>query len=120
MKLKLDENPPESLLADLSALGHDVDNVRSEGLAGKTDTSVWKAAQHAGRVLITQDLDFSDIRKFAPGTHCGLTIVRLHQPGRTALARRIKQVFASEPTQTWERNFVLITDLKIRVHSAKQ
>jgi hypothetical protein len=62
MKLKLDENLPESLLSELTALGHDVDNVRLEGLAGHADPDVWKAAQGAGRFLITQDLDFSDLR----------------------------------------------------------
>ncbi len=118
MKLKLDENLPESLVSELSALGHDVDNVRIEGLAGKADADIWKASQQAGRVLITQDLDFSDIRQFAPGTHHGLVLVRLHQPGRTSLARRIKQVFSTEQTGTWERGFILVTDLKIRVHSA--
>lgn len=39
MRLKLDENLPESLLAALGALGHDADNVRLEGLAGKADGS---------------------------------------------------------------------------------
>jgi hypothetical protein len=33
MKLKLDENLPESLLSELSRLGHDVDNVRVESPA---------------------------------------------------------------------------------------
>jgi hypothetical protein len=28
MRIKLDQNLPESLLASLAALGHDVDNVR--------------------------------------------------------------------------------------------
>ncbi len=119
MKLKLDENLPESLVSELSDLGHDVDNVRGERLTGCEDTAVWKAAQEAGRVLITQDLDFSDMRKFAPGTHCGLILVRLRLPGRTALARRIREVFAAEPISTWARSFVLVTDLKLRVHSPK-
>ena len=30
MKIKLDENLPESLLSALAALGHEVDNVRQE------------------------------------------------------------------------------------------
>jgi predicted nuclease of predicted toxin-antitoxin system len=68
VKLKLDENLPESLLATLAALRHSVDNVRSEGLSGQTDADVWKEAQKAERFFITQDLDFSDIRKFSPGT----------------------------------------------------
>jgi len=66
MRLKLDENLPESLLASLSALGHEVDNVRLQGLVGHPDPSIWQAAQASGRFLITQDLDFSDIRQFKP------------------------------------------------------
>ena len=45
MKVKLDENLPESLLHVLSALGHDVDNVRLEGITGQNDPDVWQATQ---------------------------------------------------------------------------
>jgi hypothetical protein len=34
-------------------------------------------AQRAGRFLVTQDLDFSDVRRFEPGSHHGLLLVRL-------------------------------------------
>ena len=43
MKLKLDENLPEALLAELRALNHDVDNVRAERIAGEIDPVVWAA-----------------------------------------------------------------------------
>ena len=75
MKLKLDENGPESLVAELAVHGHDVDTVRQEGLAGAPDPDVWAAAQAAGLFLITQGLDFSDVREFRPGTHHGLLLV---------------------------------------------
>jgi predicted nuclease of predicted toxin-antitoxin system len=116
MKLKLDENLPESLLATLKVLGHDVDNVTAEGLAGRADSDVWQAAQKAERFLVTQDLDFSDIRKFSPGTHQGLMLVRLRVPGRSALATRIAAVFHEENPSAWARCFVLLTDHKLRVH----
>lgn len=119
MKLKLDENLPESSLSELTALGHDVDNVRQENLAGRPDSNIWQAAQHAQRFLITQDLDFSDVRRFKPGTHFELMLVRLRAPGRLALTRRITQVFARENVQEWERCFILVTDIKIRVHRAE-
>ena len=57
--------------------GHDVDSVRAEQLTGRADPDVWGAAQAAQRVLITQDLDFSDMRRYTPGTHAGLLLVRL-------------------------------------------
>ena len=115
MKLKLDENLPESLVQELAALSHNVDNVRMEGIAGESDPNVWRAAQSSGRFLITQDLDFSDIRRFAPGTHHGLMLVRLRLPGRRALAARISEVFRLEESALWARCFVLLTDRKLRV-----
>lgn len=63
MKIKLDENMPLGLVTDLAAAGHDTDTVMDEGLAGRPDTEVWEASREAGRLLITQDLDFSDIRR---------------------------------------------------------
>jgi hypothetical protein len=99
VKLKLDENLPEVLIGELVSLGHDVDNVRLENLAGESDPRVWQAAQNAERFLITQDLDFSNLRQFAPGTHHGLLLVRLRTPGRLAIAPRIRQVFASEAVE---------------------
>ncbi len=116
MKLKLDENLPESLLPTLQSLDHDVDNVRLEGLRGQTDADIWQAAQKAERFLITQDLDFSDIRKFSPGSHHGLMLVRLRVPGRLALAARIAEAFRGEGTESWARCFVLLTDHKLRVN----
>jgi predicted nuclease of predicted toxin-antitoxin system len=118
MKLKLDENLPESLLPALGAPGHAVDNVRVEGLRGEADEDVWQAAQKAGRFLITQDLDFSDFRKFSPGTHHGLMLVRLRAPGRLALAARIAAVFRVEAVESWTGCFILLTDHKLRVHSS--
>jgi len=103
MKLKLDENQPESLVLELAAQGHDVDNVRLEGLDGQSDPNIWQAAQREGRFLITQDLDFSDVRQFQPGTHHGLMLVRLRVPGRRALAARIAEAFRSADANSWSR-----------------
>ncbi len=120
MKLKLDENLPESLRATLAALGHDVDNVRLEGLRGQVEAEVWQAAQTTERFFITQDLDFSDLRKFSPGSHHGLMLVRLRAPGRRALVTRIATVFRDEAAASWARCFVLLTDHKLRVHAPRR
>jgi predicted nuclease of predicted toxin-antitoxin system len=115
VKIKLDENLPERLVAELQLLGHDVDTVRTEHLAGKGDDEVWQAAQSTGRFLITQDLDFSDMRRFTPGTHAGLLLVRLAQPGREALVARIAMLFATEPIDQWRGCLIIATDHKVRV-----
>lgn len=115
MNVKLDENLPERLVSVLSALGHDVDTVRSERLKGGNDADVWRAAQSAQRFFVTQDLDFSDIRRYTPGTHAGLLLVRLSKPGRDALLERVSLLFASEPVAEWRGCLVVITDRKVRV-----
>ena len=115
MNIKLDENLPARLAGMLTGLGHDVDTVIDEGLAAENDDAVWQAAQHAGRLLVTQDLDFSDVRKFRPGTHCGIVLVRLRDPSRTALVERVRGLFASEPVEEWMGCFVVATEHKLRV-----
>jgi predicted nuclease of predicted toxin-antitoxin system len=62
MRIKLDENLPSQLVPVLTELGHDVDTVPSEGITGKDDAVVWQAAQASQRFVITQNLDFSDVR----------------------------------------------------------
>jgi hypothetical protein len=115
LKIKLDENLPEVLVAELQLLGHDVDTVRAEHLAGRGDNEVWQAAQSGSRFLITQDLDFSDARQFAPGTHAGLLLVRLARPGREASVSRVTLLFATEPIEQWRGCLIVATDHKLRV-----
>jgi predicted nuclease of predicted toxin-antitoxin system len=72
MKIKLDENIAQSAVGRLAALGHDVDTVQQEALTGRPDSEVWAAAQREARFLVTHDLDFSDARLFAAGSHGAL------------------------------------------------
>ncbi len=118
MKIKLDENLPAGLGRGLRDLGHDVDTVPEEDLAGRDDGQVWQAAQREGRFFITQDLDFSDLRQFAPGTHHGLLLVRLRDPGRSALAAVVREVFSSQDVAGWTGCFVVVTERKIRISRA--
>lgn len=118
MRIKLDENLPRHLMPRLASLGHDVRTPREEGLAGASDPMVWEAAQREGRFLITQDLDFSDARRFAPGAHHGVLLVRLREPSRRALMERVERLFREEDVGGWEGCYVVATDRKVRVRRA--
>ena len=71
MRFKLDENLPAILASDLAQIGHDATTCQTEGIAGSKDAVIAAHAASEGRILITFDLDFSDIRKYPPGTHPG-------------------------------------------------
>jgi predicted nuclease of predicted toxin-antitoxin system len=115
MKIKLDENLPLRLATILRELGHDVHTVQDERLIGHADNEIWKATQQESRFLVTQDLDFSDTRTFAPGTHHGLLLVRLHSMNRRNLTERVAELFRSQNVGEWARCFVVATERKIRV-----
>lgn len=115
MRIKLDENLPARLAGHLKSLGHDADVVPDEGLTGANDEQVWDAAQQERRFFITQDLDFSDLRRYAPGGHHGVLLVRLRDPGREALYLRIRSLFDKESVENWAGCFVVVTEHKIRI-----
>jgi predicted nuclease of predicted toxin-antitoxin system len=115
MKIKLDENRPLRLATLLKDLGHDIHTPHDELLRGHADREIWEAAQKESRFLITQDLDFSDLRQFAPGSHHGILLVRLRSPNRRDLIERIGELFQMENVSEWTGCFVVATERKIRV-----
>lgn len=115
MKIKLDENLPVELATTLKTLGHDVQTVHDEGLVGRTDSEIWRAAQTEKRFLVTQDLDFSDSRRFLPGTHSGILLIRLRSPSRRELVRRVGEILQSEDVGAWTGCFVVATERKVRI-----
>jgi predicted nuclease of predicted toxin-antitoxin system len=115
MKIKLDENLPLRLATRLKALGHDVHTLYDERLIGRTDNEIWETTQKESRFLITQDLDFSDTRRFSPGSHHGILLLRLRAPNRRNLIERVEELFQEEQVSEWARCFVVATGQKIRV-----
>lgn len=115
MRIKLDENLPLALGRMLTVLGHDVSTVPEEGLSGRNDSAIWEAVKEERRFLITQDLDFSNIQQFAPGTHHGLLLLRLKEPSRLALVQRVKVLFELENVEMWAGSFVVATERKVRI-----
>ena len=65
--------------------------------------------------MITQDLDFSDLRQFAPGSHHGILLVRLRSPNPRDLNERIEELFQKEKVSEWAGCFVVATEHKIRI-----
>jgi predicted nuclease of predicted toxin-antitoxin system len=115
MNIKLDENLPLRLATLPKTLAHDVHTLHDERLVGHADREIWEAAQKESRFLITQDLDFSDLRQFAPGSHNGILLARLRSPNRRDLIERIGELFQKENVGEWVGCFVVATERKIRV-----
>ena len=77
MRFLIDENLPNDLVPVLAEHGHDARHALDNFKPGCLDPKLFDHAQKEGRILITCDLDFSDIRLYPPGKHAGIIILRI-------------------------------------------
>ena len=115
MRVKLDENLPVQLKHLFTESGHDAATVLDEGMGGATDAEVTRVCTDEDRVLVTQDMDFADIRAYPPGEYPGIVVFRLTSQSRDALlevgAKLIETLRNSTPNgQLW-----IVEDLRVRI-----
>ncbi len=89
MRIKLDENLPESAVQGFRDAGHEVDTAHAEGLQGSDDPDVLRAATDDGRLLVTLDRGLGDVRRYPPETHAGVHVLRLDHQSPRAVGREI-------------------------------
>jgi predicted nuclease of predicted toxin-antitoxin system len=116
-RFKLDENLPRDAAVLLQQAGHDVHTVLAEQLGGHPDQRVFDASQAEERVLITFDLDFSDLRVYPLANHHhGIWVLRPHTQSiksTLALLRSALRVLEDEPPQ---RRLWIIEPERVRIH----
>lgn len=115
MKFKLDENLPISTADVFNHAGHDVLSVNDQNLSGASDALVAQICREEGRILVTLDLDFADIRAYPPEQHSGMIVLRLqHQDALNVIevCRRIMPVFEREPI---ENRLWIVDEKRLRI-----
>jgi hypothetical protein len=53
-----------------------------QGWQGTPDNILWSLIQNERRWLITADKGFADLRKYPPGSHCGVILLRVSEESR--------------------------------------
>lgn len=100
MQFKIDENLHSDAADLLRQCGHDAFTVFEQGLRGEADTEIANVCRQEARAIITLDLDFSDIRVYAPTDYKGIIVLRLHDQSRASVLQvlgRIIPLFDTEP-----------------------
>ncbi len=88
-------------------MGHDVVDIRGTDVEGSSDEVLWIKAQREGRLFITTDKGFS---KYRHERHHGLIIIRLKQPNRTIIHKRVLQAFRQFHESEWDGLLVIMQD----------
>jgi predicted nuclease of predicted toxin-antitoxin system len=100
MLFKIDENLHSDAADLFRQHGHDAVTVFDQGLRGETDIAIADVCQQEKRAIVTLDLDFADIRVYAPRDYDGIIVLRLNDQSRASVFRvlaRIIPLFDTEP-----------------------
>ncbi|MGK7919976.1 MAG: DUF5615 family PIN-like protein [Trichodesmium sp.] len=115
MLIKLDENLSIAHATFLREEGYDCDRVTDEGLSGQDDEVVWQQVCAEGRFFITLDLDFSDVRRFPPGSHPGILLLRSRNSSRQAVLDVLVRVVREYPLATLRGCLVVADETQTRI-----
>ncbi|MCP6757674.1 MAG: DUF5615 family PIN-like protein [Fischerella sp. CENA71] len=95
--------------------GYECDRVTDEGLSGAEDEIVWQQVCTEGGFFITLDLDFSDVRRFPPGTHPGILLVRSRNRSRQAVLEILSRVTTEQPLEILKGCLVVADEMQTRI-----
>jgi len=112
----IDEDMNRSVAKVLEELGHQVRDVRDEGLRGRSDEEVFKFAQSQRAVILTADLGFGDTSRFPLGSHHGIVVARFPNELSTAklnveLAKSLKGL----TDQDLKGNLIVLSPGRVRI-----
>ena len=115
MRLKLDENLPHDLAAALRRHGHDMHTVIEEHLAGESDPVVVAAATDEGRMLLTLDRGVGDLRRYPPGNHAGILVLRPAAQDPDSILALIRRLMTTQPLDNLRGCVVVVEPQKVRI-----
>ena len=112
----VDEDLPRSLARSLREEGIDTADVRDVGLRGCSDEEILEYAVQESRAVLTADVGFGNILRFALGEHCGILLARF--PNEVSVSDLNAALLAAIRLLSEEEvrgNVVTITPTRIRV-----
>jgi predicted nuclease of predicted toxin-antitoxin system len=115
MLFKIDENLPIEVAELLRGDGHDAYTVFEQELSGASDIHVSQICQAEGRILITLDIDFADIRTYPPQNYPGLVVLRLKQQDKPTILALILQILPRFKTEPIMHRLWIVDPNRIRI-----
>ncbi|QXD16311.1 DUF5615 family PIN-like protein [Rhodocaloribacter litoris] len=99
----------------LRQAGYEADRITDQGLSGAHDDVVWQRVCADQRFFITLDLDFSDVRRFPPGTHAGILLLRPSNRSRDAVAVVLTRVLREHVLENLKGCLVVADEQHTRI-----
>jgi len=120
VRVKLDENLPAALADLLRSARHDVRSVLQERLGGRPDPDVYLAAIREGRLLVTFDTDFSNIRTYPPGRHEGIVVFRVRDQRWKSLGPVVRRMLQERVLENLSKRLAILDETRTRFRGPEQ
>ncbi len=79
------------------------------------DNILWQQVCAERRLFITLDLEFLDVRRFPPGTHPGILLVRSRNRSRQAVLEILSRVLHEHPLETLKGCLIVADETQTRI-----
>ena len=120
MLFKIDENLHGEVAELLRNNGHDAVTVYDQRMRGHPDEELASVCQREVRVLVTQDLDFSNIVAYPPENYPGIIVFRLHDSGRASVLAAIRRLLPLLASQSLLGCLWTVDDVGMRIRPGGQ
>ena len=115
MRFKLDENLSPTIAGLLTGAGHDTATVAEQGLAGAKDPDIASVCLDEGRILLTLDLDFADVRTYPPNRYPRLIVLRISSQAPSRQMEVVSRLLPSLSGRSLQGQLWIIEDSRIRI-----
>lgn len=115
MQFKLDENLSPAIAGLLTQAGHDAATVAEQGLAGAEDPDIASMCLEEGRILLTLDLDFADVRAYPPCRYPGLIVLRISNQSPRRQFEVVSRILPSLSGSPLQGQLWIVEDSRIRI-----
>jgi predicted nuclease of predicted toxin-antitoxin system len=115
MQFKIDENVHSDAADLLRQHGHNVLTVFEQGLRGKDDEDIASVCRQEARVIVTLDLDFSDIRGYPPADYHGIIVLRLNDQSRLSVLNVLARIMPLIESEELAGRLWIVDEHQVRI-----
>jgi len=115
MKFKIDENLPVEFAEVLRSFGYDAVTVLEQGIGGALDADLFSICRLEERILMSLDLDFTDIRFYPPDNSPGVVVFRVQPQDKLRLLECLHKTISVMKQEPVAGRLWIVEDDRIRV-----
>ncbi|HPZ06712.1 MAG TPA: DUF5615 family PIN-like protein [Candidatus Eremiobacteraeota bacterium] len=115
MKFKIDENLPVEFADLLREAHYDALTVSEQKLEGQPDDNIAEICAQEGRILISLDLDFTDIRVYPPCKFPGFIVFRVYRQDKYHLLSLLTELIPLLKKEPLNHQLWIVEEDRLRI-----